>query len=227
MKTAKPEPKVRKAKFVVDGNMTFGSRAKAKIDEIWEDADGLDLAKNKIWVVGGISDAMLEEEESPTSKSSTIKKFKDIKLGFQLDASKWCSVCHQLGRHSRCQEVDGSEFERVREGLVTEMKKMLEHPPSEEGIKDDLILPDRKQLYLKSLIKWVESYEPPIEPSVQNSELQCLNSIVKELNRHYCDSMGFQRPGAFKIRMAPEVRMAEMADSETVRQLLGRVAYLL
>ena len=99
--------------------------------------------------------------------------------------------------------------------------------PREEGIKDDLCLPDRKQLYLESLSARVRALTSPVSPDRVDSEIKALNAIVKELNRHYCDIMGFQRQGAFKIKVASEIRMLELGDSETIRTLIGRVAYLL
>ena len=68
-------------------------------------------------------DLEFDEEESPKRAMSygKFKEFKETTLGMvgygTVEASKWCTKCHELGRHPSCMEIRGSEFEKVQIGL--------------------------------------------------------------------------------------------------------------
>ncbi len=89
-----------------------------------------------------------DSDRSPIKTGLHLKKFKELKLGLQVEMNKWCSRCLGLGSHTDCEPRKSKGIHGIGSALIHEIDSRLSSPTKCQGIEESMTLPHRKQLYL-------------------------------------------------------------------------------
>ena len=129
--------------------MSFTTLSQSQAQQTWEKNDIVDIVEeSKMWVTGLIMSD--DEEEEPIQKTD-LKKFKELKLGIQIEMKKWCPRCMGLGQHAECKVWSNKDNQGMGIALLEEINERIDDETPPQGIIDEIIMPSRKHIYLRNI----------------------------------------------------------------------------